>query len=169
MRIIDQALKEHFEQETTTLAQYWKITRKDGTVFAYTDHDMSLFIDGVHYKSFHSGTASAYEQGSDGSVGNMDVEFIIDDAGITIEDLTAGLFDSAEIEVGIVNYNDISQRMIIMAGELGEVKIQDEKANVEFRGKSHKLKQTIGRTYTRKEGFPHIPGRDRIMQYPDAK
>jgi hypothetical protein len=38
-KIITPAMRAHLDQETTRLAATWRITRKDGQQFFFTDHD----------------------------------------------------------------------------------------------------------------------------------
>ena len=49
MRDIPAALATHLEGGATTLCRCWTLTRRDGLVLAFTDHDRSLSFDGVTF------------------------------------------------------------------------------------------------------------------------
>lgn len=150
LRDIPAGLQSHLEQETTTLATCWQITRKDGTAFYFTDCDIPLMVDGNEYTPLNSGTSSAIENTSDPDPNNMEIEMVLDSEFISAEDLTKGFFDGAEVVLFIVNYKDVSQgSLILLRGYLGEIEMQDDyKAKAELQSLSSKLDQTIGRQYT---------------------
>jgi hypothetical protein len=50
MSSVSQAFRAHLAGETTTLCYCWRVTRRDGAVSGYTDHDMPLLIDGTLYQ-----------------------------------------------------------------------------------------------------------------------
>jgi hypothetical protein len=43
------AMRAHLEEETTRLAAIWRITRKDGAQFFFTDHDRDIVFGGDKY------------------------------------------------------------------------------------------------------------------------
>ena len=53
------ALKTHMAGSALTVAHCWKVTRTDGTVFGFTDHDQSLTISGTTYTPSSVFSASA--------------------------------------------------------------------------------------------------------------
>ena len=59
MRTISTALTAHLAGEVLTTATLWKITRRDGQVFGFTDHDSDLTVSGVTYASTGGHTSSA--------------------------------------------------------------------------------------------------------------
>jgi hypothetical protein len=46
-KIITPAMQEHLDEETTRVAAIWRITRKDGQQFFFTDHDRDIVCGGV--------------------------------------------------------------------------------------------------------------------------
>src|SRR4051812_31581755 len=56
MRAIPTALQAKLDSGVTTLARCWKVTRRDGVVLGFTDHDRDLVLDGV---TFRAGTGFA--------------------------------------------------------------------------------------------------------------
>jgi uncharacterized phage protein (TIGR02218 family) len=142
-------LSTHMAGEVTTIATLFKITRRDSTVFAFTTHDRELVYGGVTYTPVNAFSKTTVQTTAGMSVDNLDVVALIDSDEITETDLKAGLFDYADIEIFIVNWDDLDQgRMILRKGNLGEISIN--KSGIwegELRGMLQSLQQTIGRVY----------------------
>ena len=49
MRAIDPNLQAHLDTGATTLATCWRVTRRDGFVLGFTDHDRALVFDGTTF------------------------------------------------------------------------------------------------------------------------
>tara|TARA_R100001086_G_scaffold229369_2_gene149228 strand:- start:6689 stop:7528 length:840 start_codon:yes stop_codon:yes gene_type:complete len=127
----------------------WKITRNDGTVQGFTDHDNDLTFDSVTYEAATGFTASQFSASMGLAVDNMEVEGAISSSNINEDDLAAGHYDNAVIEVYWVNWSDVSQRHIISKGFIGEVKRHGVMFSAETRGLTNALQQKIGRKYQR--------------------
>ena len=150
MKLTTPALAAHLAGEVTTLATCWRLERADGWVRGFTDHDRELVVDGLTYVASTGFLPSAIKTASDLSVDNLDVDGFLDDAALRAEDLIAGLFDGARIEVFIVNWADLGQgRLLLRKGFLGEIKRADQRFSAEIRGLSNRLQQTAGKLYSR--------------------
>jgi uncharacterized phage protein (TIGR02218 family) len=91
----------------TYWAHMWRLERTDGEVFTFTSHDRDLQFRGEIYRTCASLSASASELGSLlGDVGNMELAGVISDETIKENELFAGLFDGAEIEVWLFPWSD---------------------------------------------------------------
>lgn len=146
MRTASTALATHLAQESVALATCWKITRRDGSVFAFTDHDQDITVGGVTYQAAVGYQASAVETSSRLNVDNLDAVALIDSDVLSSEDLEGGSFDYATIEIFLVNWSDTSQSTVtLMKGLLGEVSVQGERYEAEMRSLAQKLQQTYGR------------------------
>ena len=93
MKPLSAALAAHLAQEVTTLATCWRVTRRDGEVFGFTDHDRDLTVGGQVYGAATGYTRSAIAGNAGLSVANLDVDAILDANAITDADLRAGRFD----------------------------------------------------------------------------
>ena len=51
MRNLSPEFKEHLSGSATTLCWLWKLTRGDGFILGFTDHDRPLTLEGVTYES----------------------------------------------------------------------------------------------------------------------
>lgn len=119
----------------TKWAQCWTITRTDGEVFAFTSLDTNLTFRGVVHKACDSLSATATEMATElGSVGNMELSGIISDSSIKDEDLYAGKFDGAEIEIWMVPWENAGGEIPfrLLAGTLGDVKQGIQRFNAEI-------------------------------------
>lgn len=148
MKTISAELKSHLAQEVTSLATCWKITRRDSTVMGFTDHDQNLVVSGVTYLAATGFTPTAIESSSSLSVDNLDVEGLLDSSAITEEDLLAGRYDFAQVDVFMVNHADLSQGALpLRTGWLGEITVKGSQFVAEIRGLSQHLSQSVGSLY----------------------
>jgi uncharacterized phage protein (TIGR02218 family) len=148
MRVISPQLEAHFGGGLTTLATCWRLTRQDGAELGFTDLDLTLVIDTLEYDSIAGFTPTTVESKSNMSVDNLDLEGQTFPSKITEFDLLAGMYDYAEIEIFIVNYEDLSQgKLVVKRGRLGEVTLNAQMFHAEVRGLTQHLSQTIGEIY----------------------
>lgn len=149
MKQIDTALQDHLDSGATTMCYCWRITRKDGQVTGYTEHDNDLTVDGTPFIAEGGFTASMAQQALGLSVDNMELVGGFNLLHISEDDILAGLYHDAEVEVMHVNWQDPTQFMIIMVGNLGEMSRNGIEFTAELRSLSHRLNQKIGRTFLR--------------------
>lgn len=148
MKTITAGLLAHYQGEATMIATCWKVTRIDGTVFGFTDHDANLTVSGVTYAASTGYSRTAIQTSAQLNVDNMDVEGILDAASITETDLAAGLWDYAAIEVFEVNWADLTLGTLKQRkGTLGEVRSGRIRFSAELRGMMQRMQQAIGRMY----------------------
>jgi uncharacterized phage protein (TIGR02218 family) len=148
MRSIPAALQTKLDSGVTTLAQVWKLTRRDGVVAGFTDHDCDLVIDGVTYRAGTGLAASEATSRFDLSVDGGDIAGALDDDILTDADLAAGRYDAAQVETWLVDWSDTSLRVLTARGTLGEVKREGSAFIAELRGLAALLSQESGRLYT---------------------
>lgn len=149
MKSIGANLLAHMAGELTTLATLWKITRTDGAVFGFTDHDANIAYDGVAYEASSGYTASAIRTSADLAVDNMEAEGMLSSETIADADLIAGLWDHAAFIIMRVNYADLTMGHEIMrAGTIGNVSTGRQHFTAELRGMMQPLQQSVGRVYT---------------------
>jgi uncharacterized phage protein (TIGR02218 family) len=149
MKTITAALQEHISGELTTLATCWKLTRRDNTVLGFTDHDRNILFEAATYQAASGFTPSAVENTASLSVDNLDIQGILSAGSITEDDILAGKYDFAEIEIFQVNYNDLTQGALkLRRGWLGEVSLHKQQFVAEVRGLTQRLSQTMGELYS---------------------
>lgn len=90
----------------THWVQTWRIARLDGQVFRFTDHDRPVSFMGQTFSPCDSLAGSAAELAAFiGQVGSQELAGIVADDGISEEDLHAGRFDGATVEVWLVPWS----------------------------------------------------------------
>lgn len=144
---IDAEFQKHLESGLTTLARCWSISRQDGTVYGFTDHDLDLSFDGVTFLAGTGLTASMLQQGTGLSVDNTEALGALSNAAVTELDIEAGRFDGANVVSWLVNWQDVSQRMIQFRGFIGELTRASGAFQAELRGLTDLLNRPLGRVY----------------------
>jgi len=147
MKQFPQSLQSHFDSGTTTLAWCWRLTRNDGAVFGFTDHDRPLTFDGTTFEPESGFTASEIRSGSDLSVDAQEAEGVLTSATITETDILDGRWDNATVEIWRVNWADTASCALLRRGAIGQVRRGRLHFVAEMRSLAHVLGQTIGRTF----------------------
>lgn len=145
----DAELREHLAGGTTTLCRLWMVTRRDGVVLGFTDHDLDLEVDGVVFRAGSGLSASALAQATGLSVDNTEAAGALSDAAISEADLAAGRYDGAEVRIWLANWADPQARRELFRGSFGEVARRGAEFRVELRGLAEPLNQPMGRVYAR--------------------
>lgn len=140
-------LQAHLDEGTTTLCWCWRITRADGTVFGFTDHDRTLQFDGTMFEPESGLTASEVRSSSDLSVDAQDAQGVLSSDRITETDILDGRWDNAEVEVWRVNWADTTQRVLLRRGAIGQIRRGRLAFVAEMRSQAHVLGQTVGRLF----------------------
>jgi uncharacterized phage protein (TIGR02218 family) len=147
MRSIDPGLAAHLEGGATTLCRCWKLTRRDGQIFGFTDHDRDLVFAGVTFAA-RSGLEAAEAAAELGfAVGGGEVSGALVSAGVTEDDLAAGLYDDAAVETWLVNWTNPDERLLLDVGSIGEIRRADDAFVAEVRGPMHRFDEERGRLY----------------------
>ncbi len=144
---LDPALQAHLEGGLTSVCHAWKITRKDGVYFAFTDHDLPLSFEGVEFRADAGLSARAIAQTTGLSVDNTEAVGALSDASIREDEIEQGRFDGAEVQAWLVNWADVSQRWLQFRGTIGEIKRAGGAFRAELRGLTEALNRTLGRVY----------------------
>src|SRR3990167_6826087 len=148
MKTVSANLKAHLQGEYLTIATLWKITRADATVFGFTDCSRDISYSGTDYLAATGHTPSSIKTTSTLGVDNLEVASVLDSATITEADIQAGLWDFAQVEIMLVNYNALADgHMTLRKGWLGNIKTGRAMFVAELRGMMQPLQQSIGRTY----------------------
>jgi hypothetical protein len=71
MKTASSQLATHIGGETTTLATCWKVTRRDGSIFGFTDFDKDLTVDSLVYQARSGYTRSAIHTIANLAVDNL--------------------------------------------------------------------------------------------------
>lgn len=150
MREIGTAFQAHLAGDATTLCHCWRVTRRDGTVLGFTDHDHDLAFDSTTFLAASGFAASDWETLSGLSAPAGDVAGALNSDAISEEDIAAGRYDGAKVEQFLVNWAASAQRLRLKVMEIGEITRSDGDFRAELRSVAHKLGQTRGRIYSKR-------------------
>lgn len=143
----DGAFRAHVASGLTTLARCWAVTRRDGRVFGFTDHDCALDFEGIRFAADTGLSALAVQQSTGLSVDNSEALGALSAAAIREDEIEAGRFGGAEIRAWLVNWADVSMRWLQFRGTIGEIKRGDGAFRAELRGLTEALNRPLGRVY----------------------
>jgi uncharacterized phage protein (TIGR02218 family) len=147
VRNLDPALAAHVATGVITLCRCWKLTRSDGAVLGFTDHDRTLSFDGTDFEPA-SGFDTSEDTGSTGfAIGGSEVSGALSSDRLTADDLAAGLYDNAEVHAWLVNWQAPEERHLLRAGHLGEVIHEDGAFRAEVRGPAAVMDEQRGRIF----------------------
>ncbi|NDV87778.1 DUF2163 domain-containing protein [Aurantimonas aggregata] len=150
MRDIPAALAAHLARPTTTLAHGWRLTRQDGAVFGFTDHDAPLDFAGTVFEAATGLGATEAEETLGLAATTAEVEGALSSAAISEADIRAGRFDGARVEIFVVDWQDPASHLLLDVAELGEVKYGETGFAAELRGRTASLDRVRGRLYRRR-------------------
>lgn len=149
MRTIPEALAVKLASGVTTLAHIWRLTRRDGEIFAFTDHDCPLPFEDITAEPLHGVSAGAIEKTLGLSVDSASIVGALSSAAITEEDLARGLWDGARVDIYRVDWSAPALRVHLFAGRVGEVRRGALAFEAELRGLQAALNTPVGRVFSR--------------------
>jgi uncharacterized phage protein (TIGR02218 family) len=150
MRQVPAALADHLAQEATTTCHCWRVTRRDGTVLGFTEHDHDLTFSGTHFLAASGFSASEAEAAAGLSASADEVAGGFSSAAMNEEDLADGRYDGARVELFLVNWAQPDQHLLLNVREIGEVSRAGGQFRAELRSFAHRLSQPQGRLYNRR-------------------
>lgn len=162
MRTVPTEMADRIESGAATLCHAWVVRRADGRVMGFTDHDADLEIEGVVCRAASGWTGGAGEAGTGLSAGALSASGGLDDEAITEEDIAAGAYDAARIELWRVDWARPDLRVRLWAGTLARIRREGDilsgyrplgGSNATFiadlDGPLAALERVVGRTYGR--------------------
>jgi hypothetical protein len=149
MRDIPNELSARIESGAAGLCHAWVLTRADGVVMGFTDHDRDLALDGVVCRAASGWTAGAAESAVGLSAGSAAAAGGLDDESITEAEVEAGLFDGAEVELWRVDWARPELRVRLWTARLAKIRREGGAFVGEMEGPLSKLERVVGRTLGR--------------------
>ena len=147
---ISSAFREHLERDCTTLCHCWLVSRRDGQVFGFTDHDRGLVVDGQAFEP-ESGFVQSEARATLGmAIDTADVEGALSSDVLAEDDIAAGLFDGAEVDTLLVNWREPDQFAILRRSVIGKIARADGRFVAELESVAASLDWPNGR-YLRRE------------------
>lgn len=162
MKTVPEALRTHLSGGVTTTCHCWRVTRRDGTVLGFTEHDRDLMFADTLFLAASGFAASEIEQAAGLGAGVDEVTGGLSSAVISEQDLAAGRYDGARVELFLVNWAIPAQHMRLNIREIGEVVRAGGQFRAELRSMAHRLGQPQGRLYNRRCDASFGDGRCRV-------
>ncbi|MEZ5785249.1 MAG: DUF2163 domain-containing protein [Xanthobacteraceae bacterium] len=148
MRAIPPALQEKLDSGATTLCRCWVITRRDGVVQGFTDHDETIMLGAVACLADAGLDATEATERLGLQVDGTEISGALSDEALAEADLAAGRYDAATIETWLVDWSEPSLRVLLTKGVLGEVRREGAAFTAEVRSLADRLNQESGRLYS---------------------
>lgn len=152
MRNIPVALQDKLSQGVTTFCRCWLVTRRDGVVLGFTDHDADFVVEGVLCKAGTGFAASEATSKYGMAIDGAEVSGALADDSLNEFDLAAGRFDAAQVATWLVDWSDPTLKLKLADGLLGEVRREGHAFTAEVRGLADQLAQENGLAYTARCG-----------------
>lgn len=149
MRSVSPSMQAKLDACVSTFCNCWRLARKDGMVMGFTDHDRDLSFGGVTFRAASGLTTTQVESGLGLGAGSGDILGALQSEGIAESDLANGLYDGATIDVWLVDWSDVDDRLLLDVATIGEVKRSEFAFAAELRSLAHLFDQQRGDYYQR--------------------
>jgi len=148
MREVPTALQARLDSGATTLCRCWSVMRSDGVRQGFTDHDEDVTLEDLVCRAGSGLTGSEVTQKLGLAVGGSELSGALADDSLNEDDLAAGRYDGAAIELWLVDWREPDLRLLLAMGSLGDVRREGGAFVAEMRGVSERLTQDSGRFYS---------------------
>ncbi|WP_321397401.1 DUF2163 domain-containing protein [Emcibacter sp.] len=149
MKTVSEELRQHLGEELLSLTCCCVLTRTDGVRYAFTTHDQPVEFDGQSYVPTSGFIPTDISSSNSLNVDNLDITAILSHTSLREDDILAGRYDHARVDIFLINWQVPEQgRINMQSGWLGEFSLGGVHFTVEIRGLMQKLQQTIGQQYS---------------------
>lgn len=132
------------EGELTSIAMCWRLERMDGAGLGLTSLDETVTSDGVAYLPSPGMRPSSVTRQLGLEPHSGEVAGAISAEAIDERDLALGRWDGAQVRLTAVDWRDTEAEPIqLIAGELGNVSVQDESFTADLQGAAAKLERAM--------------------------
>ena len=150
MRQISEDFATLLASGVTTTCLCWRLTRSDGLVVAVTEHDRSLSMDGMTYEPSGAMTASELTSSAGLQPGQAGAAGALSSEAISEEDLQAGLWDGARVDIFRVDWLNSDDRVQVWSGRFSEITHGKLGFAAELISLKADLERPVGRIYSRR-------------------
>ncbi|MFN3313088.1 MAG: DUF2163 domain-containing protein [Hyphomonas sp.] len=150
MREINAEFSARLASGVTTTCLCWRLQRADGAVLCLTEHDAPLEMAGEMYLPGTGFAGAEFTQSASLAPGQAMAQGALAHDAITEEDLEAGLWDRARVDVWRVDWQDPAQHIHVWSGLLSEIRRGKLGFEAELVSLKADLERPIGRVYARR-------------------
>lgn len=149
MKTLSTDLHTSLSNDVTTCAHCWKITRSDTVIMGFTDHHDDIILDDITYIASSGFTPTAIASNATLKADNLSLEAMLDHDFITEEDIIAGVYDFAQIDISVVDYTQIEYGALhLKTGWIGKIYLANGQFHAELRGLTQTLQAHVGKLYS---------------------
>ena len=131
-----------FDRDLDTVATFWRIYRRDGIMLAFTGHDRDLTFGGIRHRAAPGMVPASIRLTADLTEDSAEVQGALSHSTIREQDLAAGLFDNAAIEIGAVDWEMLDHH-IVYSGQLGRIEDDRRGFTAELRSAKRQLDEDL--------------------------
>jgi uncharacterized phage protein (TIGR02218 family) len=132
------------EGPLTSVALCWRVERSDGAGLALTSHDEALTIGGTIYEAAPGMLPAAIQRKAGLESNGAEISGAITSGSLDEQDLVLGRWDRARVGMTAVDWRQPEVEQVpLMAGELGEIRLQQGEFKTELRGGVSRLEAAI--------------------------
>ncbi len=147
MRNLPQLFSQRLKDGVTHFCYCWRITRRDGEVLGLTDHDANLTFDDTVFHPEAGLSISAIDTRLGLHVPRPSIDGAINSQRLNDADLAQGRFDHAQFELWLVDWMAADNRLLLLAGQFGQVRRNGNRFHVSLEHHAATLRQNRGRIY----------------------
>jgi uncharacterized phage protein (TIGR02218 family) len=141
--------QDHLEGAATTLCYCWRLTRRDGTVMGFTDHDRPLAVGGTLFEPEAGFTASEARSALGPGINSAEVDGALSSDRVSEADIADGVYDGATVETLVVNWRAPAQFSTLKRETVARITRRDGQFVAELEGPGRALDFVRGRTIQR--------------------
>jgi len=149
MRAVSASMKAKLDSAASTFCNCWRVARGDGVVTGFTDHDCDLFFNGVLFKAQSGFLASELESATGFASGGGEVVGALKAESLTEAELANGVYDGASVEIWLVDWSCVDDRVLLDVATLGEAMRSEFVFRAELRSSAHYFDQQRGTCFQR--------------------
>lgn len=150
MREISEGFAARLEGGVTTTCLCWQIVRADGEGLLLAEHDGPLVVDGETFLPGAGLEGAAFVQTASLAPGQAAARGALSHEAITEEDIEAGRWDGARVDVWRVDWQAPEHRAHVWAGRLSEIKRGALGFEAQLVSLKSDLERPLGRIYGRR-------------------
>lgn len=149
MLSVSPTMRAKLDGVATTFCHCWRLTRRDGRLIGFTDHDSDLTFGEATYHARAGLTASELENSASLAPSVREAVGALTSDSLNETDLQNGLYDGATVETWLVDWAEPEDRLLLDVATIGEVRRDDIAFTAELRSVAHVFDQPQGRAFQR--------------------
>lgn len=140
-----EGLREHLAQPVTTVCHCWRLTRRDGTVRGYTDHDSPIHFEETSFQPDGGFNASEARDRLGLGIDTGDIDGALRADDLNDDEIANGVLDGATVETFLVDWSNPSNRLILRRSIVGKIIRRDGLFTAELQSLTESLDRVNGR------------------------